>query len=122
MSSRRRRARPSCGWERFSTIEQGNRRGRRTRLRPMALRDTWHGLLVYFGLAEDRDAYDEEVEDAGREPEQELESRYRERPNVRRLSSRRRRDDIDDIFADEPSGSERRTATLRPVGGGRPNG
>jgi cell division inhibitor SepF len=88
----------------------------------MALRDTWHGLLVYFGLAEDRDAYDEELEDGGREPEQELESRYRERPNVRRLSSRRRRDDIDDIFADEPSGAERRTATLRPVGGGRPNG
>jgi cell division inhibitor SepF len=88
----------------------------------MALRDTWHGLLVYFGLAEDRDAYDEEVEDGGREPEQELESRYRERPNVRRLSSRRRRDDIDDIFADEPATSERRTTTLRPVGGSRPNG
>ena len=59
----------------------------------MAFRDTWHRTLVYFGLAEDRDPYDEEPADY-REPEEELESRYRERPNVRRLSSRRRRDDI----------------------------
>ena len=80
----------------------------------MAFRDTWHRTLVYFGLAEDRDPYDEEPVDY-REPEEELESRYRERPNVRRLSSRRRRDDIEDIFADDPS-SERRTAVLRSVG------
>src|SRR3712207_7960967 len=26
----------------------------------MAFRDTWHNVLVYFGLAEDRDPYDEE--------------------------------------------------------------
>jgi cell division inhibitor SepF len=87
----------------------------------MALRDTWQRLLVYFGLAEDRDAYEDQPDESPREPEQELESRYRERPNVRRLSSRRRRDEIDEIFAEEPS-SERRTSTLRPVGGGRPNG
>ena len=84
----------------------------------MAFRDTWHNVLVYFGLAEDRDPYDEEPVEY-REPEEELENRYRERPNVRRLSSRRRRDDIDDIFADEPS-SERRTTVLRPVGGSQP--
>ena len=53
----------------------------------MAFRDTWHRTLVYFGLAEDRDTYDEEPVDY-REPEEELESRYRERPNVRRLSTR----------------------------------
>jgi cell division inhibitor SepF len=82
----------------------------------MAFRDTWHRTLVYFGLAEDREAYDEEEPVDYREPEEELESRYRERPNVRRLQSRRRRDDIDDIFADEPT-SERRTTVLRPVGG-----
>ena len=79
----------------------------------MAFRDTWHRTLVYFGLAEDREAYEEEPVDY-REPEEELENRYRERPNVRRLSSRRRRDDIDDIFADEAP-SERRTAVLRSV-------
>jgi len=86
----------------------------------MALRDTWHRTLVYFGLAED-DAYDEELEPYS-EPEVELQDTYRDRPNVRRLSARRRRDEIDDIFADDP-GPERRTASLRPVGGGgRGNG
>ena len=85
----------------------------------MAFRDTWHRTLVYFGLAEDRDAYDEAEELDHREPEEELNSRYSERPNVRRLSSRRRRDEIDDIFADD-SPSERRTTVLRPVGSGGP--
>jgi cell division inhibitor SepF len=85
----------------------------------MAFRDTWHRTLVYFGLAED-DAYDEEDVEPYAEPEAELQDTYRERPNVRRLSSRRRRDEIDDIFADDV-GTERRTAPLRPVGG-RGNG
>ena len=87
----------------------------------MALRDTWHRALVYFGLAEDEDAYyEDEVE-----PEVELEDRYRERPNVRRLSSRRRRDEIDDIFADEgdpPPRQGSRTRVLRPVENGGRNG
>ena len=84
----------------------------------MAFRDTWHRTLVYFGLAED-DAYDDEEIEPYQEPEVDLQDSYRERPNVRRLSSsRRRRDEIDDIFADD-AGSERRTTSLRPVGGGR---
>jgi cell division inhibitor SepF len=89
----------------------------------MALRDTMHRTLVYFGLAEDRDAYDEEPEYDAREPERDLEERYRERPNVRRLSTRRRRDEIDDIFADD-SPAERRTTRLRSVepGNGAANG
>src|ERR1700737_2705314 len=85
----------------------------------MAFRDSWHRALVYFALAEERhaDVYEEEEE---MQPENELEDRYRERPNVRRLSARRRRDEIDDIFAeDEPQG--RPTTALRPVGG-RGNG
>jgi cell division inhibitor SepF len=87
----------------------------------MALRDQWHRTLVWFGLAEAR--YDDDEDDipvhTPREAEAELEDRYRERPNVRRLSSRRRRDDIDDIFADDLP-SERRTRVLRPVeNGGR---
>jgi cell division inhibitor SepF len=86
----------------------------------MGFSDTWHRTLVYFGLAEDRDAYEEYEEPDPREPEAELESRYRERPNVRRLQSRRRRDEIDDIFADEPS--ERRTTVLRSVGSGGSGG
>jgi cell division inhibitor SepF len=85
----------------------------------MAVRDTWHRFLVYFGLAED-DAYEEHVEPYP-PPEADLQESYRERPNVRRLSARRRRDEFDDIFADDAPG-ERRSAPLRPVGGGRGNG
>jgi cell division inhibitor SepF len=80
----------------------------------MALRDTWHRTLVYFGLAEEEDPRYEAVREP--EPEIELEDRYRDRPNVRRLQ-RRRRDEIDDIFADEPRGPARETRQLRPVAG-----
>ncbi len=86
----------------------------------MALRDSWHSALVYFGLAEEY--HDDYAEEQG--PETEIEDRYRERPNVRRL--RRRRDEFDDIFADEDeepeagrrSGRGRQAAALRSVGNG----
>ena len=76
----------------------------------MAFRDSWHRALVYFGLAEEHhDDYEEGPSEV------EMEDRYRERPNVRRL--RRRRDEFDDIFAeDEPRGG-RSTTALKPVGG-----
>ncbi|HEY4277912.1 MAG TPA: cell division protein SepF [Conexibacter sp.] len=94
----------------------------------MAFRDTWHRTLVYFGLAVEPDYEDEQDYERERprerereqryvEPEVELEDQYRDRPNVRRLSSsRRRRDEIDDIFADDEP-AQRRTSVLRPVGG-----
>lgn len=87
----------------------------------MAFRDTWHRALVYFGLAVEDDEYDEPEHHPRQqhyaEPEAELEDQYRDRANVRRLSSsRRRRDEIDEIFADDPA-TERRTSVLRPVGG-----
>ncbi len=86
----------------------------------MAFRDSWHSALVYFGLAEEyHDDYEEEAA-----PEAEIEDRYRERPNVRRL--RRRRDEYDDIFADDDVGEAgagggraprgRATTVLKPVG------
>jgi cell division inhibitor SepF len=88
----------------------------------MAFRDSWHRALVYFGLAEE---YHEEYEDEAPH-EAAIEDRYRERPNVRRL--RRRRDDYDEIFAeDEPGGRSGAragggpTTVLRSVGT-RPNG
>jgi cell division inhibitor SepF len=104
----------------------------------MAFRDSWHRALVYFGLAEERPFVDEfelerqrsqEAEQARErdrerdtrmrpapEPEAELEDRYRDRPNVRRLSARRRqRDDFDDIFADDEPRGSRPTTVLRPV-------
>ncbi len=82
----------------------------------MALKDTWHRLLVYFGMAEEEDGYRDDPEpDLDPEPESQLKDRYRERPNVRRLSARRRRDEIDDIFADDPGAPSRQTRVLRPV-------
>jgi cell division inhibitor SepF len=106
----------------------------------VAFRDSWHRALVYFGLAEERPFVDEfEIErqrsreaELARErerererdtrmrpapePEAEMEDRYRERPNVRRLSARRRqRDDFDDIFADDEPRGSRPTTVLRPV-------
>jgi cell division inhibitor SepF len=86
----------------------------------MAVRDTFHRALVYFGLAED-EGYRDERDYPEPEPEAELEDRYRDRPNVRRLQTRRRRDDFDDIFADTPDrgdrGATRQTRVLRPVEG-----
>src|SRR5436190_16977042 len=86
----------------------------------MAFRDTWHRALVYFGLAEDHEYYEDEPPPAA-EPEEQLGERYRERPNVRRLSARRRRDEIDDIFADDAD-EDRRTSVLRSVPGRRNGG
>src|SRR5690349_18086895 len=88
----------------------------------MAFRDSWHSALVYFGLAEEypHDDYDDEPT-----PEADLEDRYRDRPNVRRL--RRRRDEYDDIFADDETADVAarsrggRAVALKPVGG-RGNG
>lgn len=86
----------------------------------MALRDSWHRTLVYFGLAEesdqqsDYDEYDDEYLD-----EEESEPRRRGRDSkVRRLPTSRRRshDEIDDIFADDDELEPRsRSRTLRPV-------
>jgi len=86
----------------------------------MALRDTWHRALVYFGLAEDHDYGPEYEEDF--EPETGSEEvfearRERDQSSVRRLptSRRARRDEIDDIFADDEPIAASRTRTLRPV-------
>jgi cell division inhibitor SepF len=84
----------------------------------MALRDTWHRALVYFGLAEEDGMYHDDMTEL--EPEVELEDRYRDRPNVRRLDARRRRDEIEDIFADDsPAPNRSETRVLRAVGNGR---
>jgi cell division inhibitor SepF len=95
----------------------------------MPLRDSWHRTLVYFGLAEEADEYDDYETEAVREqPEAALADRYRDRPNVRRLQGRRRRDEFDDIFADDddsPSSAGapvRQPAVLRSVTGGRAAG
>ena len=89
----------------------------------MALRDTWHRALVYFGLAEDHD-YGPDYDDY--EPETSSEEVFDTRRGggdaaaVRRLptSRRSRRDEIDDIFADDEPMTSSRTRVLRPVENG----
>jgi cell division inhibitor SepF len=87
----------------------------------MALRDTWHRALVYFGLAEEHD-YGPDYEE-GYEPETAGEDVFdtgRESATVRRLpTARRRRDEIDDIFAEDEPMTGSRTGVLRPAGNGR---
>ncbi len=84
----------------------------------MGFSDTWHRALVYFGIGHYDDDYDDDAElETRRTSEPEPEERPRDRPNVRRLSTRRRRDEIDDIFGDD---SDSRTSVLRPVSGARP--
>ena len=65
----------------------------------------WNRTLVYFGIAEEDDEWDED----GYVTEEELERTYSERPNVRRLTPRRRQefDDWTDPEADA------RTAVMR---------
>jgi cell division inhibitor SepF len=58
----------------------------------MALGDLWNRTLVYFGIAEEDEDWDED----GYLTEEELERSYSERPNVRRLAPRRRGGDFDD--------------------------
>jgi cell division inhibitor SepF len=77
----------------------------------------WSRALVYFGIVEEDEYWDEEAFDA----EEELERSYdRDRQNVRRLSPRRReRDEFDDWSEpDAPPGAA--TAVLRRPGGRRP--
>jgi cell division inhibitor SepF len=57
------------------------------------LGDLWSRTLVYFGIAEEDDDWDDSD---GYAAEESLEQSYRERPNVRRLTPRRRGHDYDD--------------------------
>ena len=83
----------------------------------MALRDTWHRALVYFGLAEDPDYQEHDLYEPDTAPHgQVYEGGSAPRSaTVSRISERRRgRDEIDDIFADDEPPRRR---VLQPVGG-----
>ena len=73
----------------------------------MGLGDVWNRALVYFGIAEEEEYWDEE----GFSAEDELERTYSDRPNVRRLQPRRSREAFEEWS--EPAESAR-TALLRP--------
>jgi cell division inhibitor SepF len=75
----------------------------------MAFADVWNRTLVYFGIAEEEDEWDED----GYLTNEELERSYGDRPNVRRLAPRRQRREFDDWTDPEPDEPDR-TAELRP--------
>jgi cell division inhibitor SepF len=73
----------------------------------MGFADVWSRTLVYFGIAEEDDEWDED----GYVTEEDLERTYSERPNVRHLTPRRQRD-LDDWT--DPEADSHRTAVIRP--------
>jgi cell division inhibitor SepF len=75
----------------------------------MGFADVWNRTLVYFGIAEEDEDWDED----GYATEEELERSYRERPNVRRLSSRRRSQRDFDDWTDPESDERANTAVIR---------
>jgi cell division inhibitor SepF len=79
----------------------------------MGFADVWNRTLVYFGIAEEEDEWDED----GYLTEEDLERSYSERPNVRRLTPRGRQQDFDDWTDPEPdAATSARTSVLRPRG------
>jgi cell division inhibitor SepF len=60
----------------------------------MSFGDLWSRTLVYFGIAEEDEEYFDD--DEPYTAEESLEQSYRERPNVRRLTPRRRSQGFDD--------------------------
>lgn len=83
----------------------------------MGLGDVWNRALVYFGIVEEDEYWDDESFVA----EEELERTYADRPNVRRLQPRRAAADFDDWSEPEMAGAGARTAVMRAGGrSGRP--
>jgi len=81
----------------------------------VSMGDLWSRTLVYFGIAEEDEDFYEDDESAV--AEESLEQSYRERPNVRRLTPRRRTQDFDDWTDPEPEEEAApRTPVLRPRG------
>jgi cell division inhibitor SepF len=81
----------------------------------MGFADVWNRTLIYFGIAEEEDEWDED----GYLTEEDLERTYSERPNVRRLTPRGRQQEFDDWTDPDPAEEAPRTAA-RPRGNRRP--
>ena len=80
----------------------------------MALGNVWHKTMVYFGLADEGEEYEEETLNA----QPDIESTYRERANVRKIernSRRRGSTDFDDIFSEGDAYMAGRGASIRSV-------
>jgi cell division inhibitor SepF len=82
----------------------------------MGVGQVWSRALVYFGIVEEDEYWDEEAYAA----EEELERTYeRDRQNVRRLSPRRRERQAFDDWSEPEDDGPAATAVLRPRGGNR---
>jgi cell division inhibitor SepF len=82
----------------------------------MSFGDLWSRTLVYFGIAEE----DEEWDEDGYLTDEELQRSYAERPNVRRLAPRRTRgQEFDDWTDPDPAAAP--TAVVRRDQGRRPH-
>ena len=77
----------------------------------MGFADVWNRTLVYFGIAEEDEDWDED----GYVTNEELERSYSERPNVRRLSPRRREGRVRGLDRARAQLASARTAVLRPT-------
>ena len=89
----------------------------------MSFGDLWNRTLVYFGIAEEDEDYYEDEE--GYAAEESLEQSYRDRPNVRRLTPRRRSSGYDDWTDSEelppaPAPTPERAPRPAPPRSGRP--
>lgn len=86
----------------------------------------WQRTLVYFGMADDPEDYEDEYDDLDDEPpvervrsrnrgaEEQLGRSYGDRPNVRRLGSRRRDAEIDDGYGEPPQARPRPVRAVEP--------
>ena len=83
----------------------------------MALRDTWHRALVYFGLAEDPDYQEHDLYEPDTAPHGQVYESGAAPPSapLRRIAEPRAPDQIDDNFADDEPPRRR---ILQPVGNG----
>ncbi|MBA2357384.1 MAG: cell division protein SepF [Actinobacteria bacterium] len=79
----------------------------------MGLGDLWNRTLVYFGIAEEDEDWDED----GYATNEELERTYSDRPNVRRLAPRRKQAEFDD-WTESAERPAPRGSALRPARGG----
>jgi cell division inhibitor SepF len=77
--------------------------------------DVWNRTLVYFGIAEEDEDWDED----GYLTEEDLERTYSSRPNVRRLTPRGRQQDFDDWTDPEAEDAAPASTAVRPRGSRR---
>jgi cell division inhibitor SepF len=78
----------------------------------MGMGELWSRTLVYFGIAEEDDEFYDDDESFS-QAEETLEQSYRDRPNVRRLTPRRRSQEYDDWTESSEAEGGRRSASAR---------